>query len=231
MDHTRVLIVDDHEVARKGVRMFMSTEPSIEVVGEAEDGQDAVCKARSLQPDVILMDLAMPGSDGIQAMIDIKNCVPNVKVIVLTMFDDEARVHAALQAGADGYLLKADAGGDALVRAIQGVWQRGEMPLHPRAARHLANSLGRQKDTNKIEQLTDRETEVLQLVTKGLANKEIAQTLTLSEGTVKIHVSRILRKLDVSSRTEAAFRATQIGLVSSSSGVEKRRVKSGPPPC
>jgi NarL family two-component system response regulator LiaR len=212
MNHTRVLIVDDHAVVRKGIQMFLGTEPSIQLVGEAGDGQEAVCKAKSLQPDVILMDLVMPQGNGIQAIAKIKRCVPNVKIIVLTTFKDQARVNAAIQAGADGYLLK-DADGDALLQAIHAV-QQGDVPLHPHVARHLVSSITKHPDVNGIGCLTEREKEVLRLVAKGLSNKAVAQVLNLSEGTVRVHVSNILGKLGVSSRTEAAVRALQMGLIS-----------------
>lgn len=214
MNQTRVLVVDDHAIVRKGIWMFLSTELSIQMVGEAVDGQDAVRKAKSLQPDVILMDLVMPNEDGIEAIAEIKRCMPSVKIIVLTTFGDEAKVNAAMEAGADGYLLK-DADGEELLQAIHAV-QEGDMPLHPHVTRHLVKGdVARHRDTNRAEHLTDREKDVLRLVAKGLSNKGIAQVLSLCEGTVKVHVSNILSKLDVSSRTEAAVRAIQMGLISS----------------
>jgi NarL family two-component system response regulator LiaR len=210
--YTRVLIVDDHAVVRKGIQMFLATEPSIQVVGEAGDGREAVRKATNLQPDVILMDLVMPQGNGIQAIAKIKRRVPNVKIIVLTTFKDQARVNAAIQAGADGYLLK-DADGEALLQAIHAV-QQGDVPLHPHVARHLVSSITKQQDVNGIGCLTEREKEVLRLVAKGLSNKAVAQALNLCEGTVRVHVSNILGKLGASSRTEAAVRALQVGLIS-----------------
>jgi NarL family two-component system response regulator LiaR len=214
MNQTRVLIVDDHAIVRKGIWMFLSTEPSIQMVGEAVDGQDAIGKAKSLRPDVILMDLVMPNGDGIEAIAKIKRCTPNVKIVVLTTFGDEARVNAAIEAGADGYLLK-DADGEVLLQAIHAV-QEEDMPLHPRVARHLVKGdVARHRNTNRAGHLTDREKDVLRLMVKGLSNKGIAQDLNLSEGTVKVHVSNILSKLNVSSRTEAAVRAIQMGLISS----------------
>jgi NarL family two-component system response regulator LiaR len=210
--YTRVLIVDDHAVVRKGIQMFLATEPSIQVIGEAGDGQEAIRKATNLQPDVILMDLVMPQGNGIQAIAKIKRRVPNVKIIVLTTFKDQARVNAAIQAGADGYLLK-DADGEALLQAIHAV-QQGDVPLHPHVARHLVSSITKQQDVNGIGCLTEREKEVLRLVAKGLSNKAVAQALNLCEGTVRVHVSNILGKLGASSRTEAAVRALQVGLIS-----------------
>ena len=212
MNQIRVLIADDHAVVRKGIQMIIGTEPTIQVVGEAKNGSEAVCQAQRLQPDVILLDLVMPDIGGLEALIEIKRCHPNIKIIVLTTFEDDHRIQAALEAGADGYLLK-DADGEALLRAIQAV-QLGEMPLHPRVARQLFVGRTGYFDTPQIDQLTEREKEVLQLLAKGLSNRDVAQRLSLSEGTVKIHVSNILGKLQVSSRTEAAMLAIQQGLVS-----------------
>jgi NarL family two-component system response regulator LiaR len=212
MNATRVLIVDDHAVVRRGIQMFLDTDPSIQIVGEAEDCQDAVRKTKSLQPDVILMDLVMPNGDGIEAIVEIKRCTPDAKVVVLTTFADEPRVNAAMEAGANGYLLK-DADGDALLRAIHAV-QQGDAPLHPRVAQHVVRNARKRKDANGNRPLTEREREVLRLVTGGLSNKAIAQALNLSEGTVKVHVSNIFKKLNVSSRTEASVRALQTGLIS-----------------
>jgi NarL family two-component system response regulator LiaR len=212
MNYTRVLIVDDHSVVRKGIQMFLATEPSIQVVGEAGDGQGAIRKATDLRPDVILMDLVMPHGDGVEAIAEIKRRIPNVKIIVLTTFKDEARVNAALQAGADGYLLK-DADGDALLQAIHTV-QQGNAPLDPCVARHLVSNVTQQKDADGIKNLTEREKEVLSLVAQGLSNRAVARALNLSEGTARIHVSNILGKLNALSRTEAAVRAVQMGLIS-----------------
>jgi NarL family two-component system response regulator LiaR len=212
MSQIRVLIVDDHAVVRKGIQMFLSTEPCIQAVGEAEDGQDAVRKAKSLKPDVVLMDLVMPKGDGVEAIAKIKRCVPTAKIIVLTTFKDGARINAAIQAGADGYLLK-DADGDALLQAIHAV-QQGDVPLHPYVTRHLVSNVTKHRDTTGMGHLTEREREVLGLVAKGLSNKAVARALNLSEGTARIHVSNILGKLNALSRTEAAVRAVQLGLIS-----------------
>ncbi len=212
MTQIRILIVDDHDVVRKGIQMIVSTEPTIQVVGEAKDGQEAVRQAKSLQPDIILMDLVMPQGDGIEAIAEIKHDYPQIKIIALTTFEDNVRINGAMEAGVDGYLLK-DADGEVLLQAIQAAY-RGDMPLHPRVARHLFRGMTSHCDTNGDEYLTEREKEVLRLMTRGLSNKDIGQALNLSEGTVKIHVSSILGKLSVSSRTEAAVRAVQMGLVS-----------------
>ena len=176
--------------------MLLDTDPSIQIVGEAEDCQDAVRKAKRLQPDVILMDLVIPQGGGIEAIEKIKRDSPNFKIIVLTTFGDEPRVKAAMEAGADGYLLK-DADG----------------PIHPYVAHHLVRNLTKREEMNASGYLTEREKEILRLVSQGMSNKAIAQDLSLSVGTVKVHVSHILDKLDVSNRTEASMRALQMGLI------------------
>ncbi|RME42358.1 MAG: DNA-binding response regulator [Caldilineae bacterium] len=213
---TRVLIVDDHYFVRKGIQMFLNTEPSIQVVGEASDCKEAFEQAQALRPDVILMDLSMPKGDGIETISRIKQKLPATKIIVLTMYEHEAKVRAAiLEAGADGYLLK-DADERALLQAIQSA-QRDELPLHPRVARHLLADTSRHAAPAPAgASLTEREREVLQLVARGLNNNAIAEALQISRGTVKIHVSNILGKLNVSSRTEAAVQAVQMGLVDTS---------------
>ena len=211
MKPIRVLIVDDHAIVRRGIQMIVGTEPAIQIVGEAKDGQDAIYQVKRLRPDITLMDLVMP-SCGIKAIAEIKRNYPDVKIIVLTTFEDEDKVNAAMEAGADGYILK-DAEGETLLEAIQAAY-RGDMPLHPRVARHLIRGFSKSEDTNGHVHLTEREKEIIQLIARGLSNKEVGQSLNLSEGTVKIHVSNILGKLNVSSRTEAAVWATQMGLVS-----------------
>ena len=216
MKQIHVLIVDDHAVVRIGIQMMISTEPTIKVIGEAKDGLDAIRQVKHLQPDIVLMDLVMPQGDGTEAIVEIKRDCPNVKIIVLTTFDDDSKIKAAMEAGADGYLLK-DADGEALLQAIQAT-QHGEMPLHPRVARHLIRGVTNSIDVNGVGHLTEREKEILRLVAKGLSNKIVAQGLNLSEGTVKIHVSNILAKLRVSNRIEAALWAMQKGLVTSDGG-------------
>jgi len=211
MNKIRVLIVDDHLIARQGIRVCLDNEPSIEVVGEARDGKDALCQAQTLQPEVILMDLVMPRRDGINAIIELKHCLPQVKIIALTFFSDELKVKAAMEAGADGYLLK-DIDGDALLDAIHAV-QRGDMPIHPRVAPHLVRSVTKGQNANGALALTEREKQVLRLVAKGFSNKEVGTTLGVSEGTARNHVSKILHKLKVSSRTEAAVEGMKLGLI------------------
>ncbi len=218
MKQTRVLIVDDHYFVRKGIEMFLEAESSIQVTGEAGNGHEAVRRAKELQPDVILMDLSMSQGDGITATATIKRQFPHIKIIILTMHEHETKViEAMVEAGADGYLLKEE-GEDGLLQAIESV-QQGDVPLHPRIARHLIKGATRQaKGTNGTVNLTKREKQVLQLLSKGLNNKEIAKVLSVSSGTAKIHVSHILNKLNVSSRTEAAVQAIQLGLVGMNTG-------------
>jgi len=207
---TRILIVDDHPVVRQGIRMIMNTEPAIQIVGEANDGQEAEHQVRSLRPDIVLLDLAMPGKNGVEAMQTIKRIHPEIRIIVLTGSADEESVNAAMKAGADGYLLK-DSDPETLLAAIHAV-QRGEMPLHPRVARHLIEGVIKRGSPPRTGDLTTREKEILDLLATGLSNKEMAQILQITKGTVKVYVSKIFRKLDVSNRTEAAIRAKQIGL-------------------
>lgn len=212
MNPTRLLIVDDHAIVRKGILMFLGIEESIEIVGEADNGLDAVRLAKVLCPDVILLDLVMPQGDGLEAIPPLKQEVPDLKIIVLTTFDDETRVKAALKAGAHGYLLK-DADGATLLQAIQAV-QKGGMPLHPTITQHLLkDNQTNGHNNNGHNCLSKREKEVLQWVARGVSNKEIALALQLTTGTVKIHVSNILTKLHMASRTEAAAWAIQAGLL------------------
>lgn len=220
MKKIHVLTVDDHAVVRKGIQMMVNTEPAIEIVGEAQNGQDAIRKVKSLQPDVVLIDLVMPHKDGLEAITEIKRDYPDIKLIVLTTFEDEEKIRAAMQAGVDGYLLK-DADGEALLQAILAAG-KGDMPLHPRVARYLFKGPRSPNGTGETDRLTRREREVLELVTQGLSNKDIAQVLHLSEGTIKVHVSHILSKLNASSRTEAAVWAAQMGLISDSEIGERR---------
>jgi DNA-binding NarL/FixJ family response regulator len=207
----RVLIVDDHAVVRKGLQMFLAAEPSIELVGEATNGRDAIAKAKELVPDVVLMDVVMPQVDGIVATQEIRRHCPGTEVIILTSFGEEDNVVAALQAGAIGYLLK-DAQEDTLVEAIKAAYRR-EPHLNQDVLHHLVKRLRAPAQPLPAEDLTERELDVLRLVAQGLSNKEIARSLGLSEGTVKVHVSNILNKLGASSRTQAAMMALQMRLV------------------
>ena len=204
----RILIADDHSVVRQGLRMFLALDPELEVAGEASDGAEAVRKARELQPDVVLMDLLMPVMDGITAIGEIRREMPGTEVIALTSVLEDASVVSAVKAGAIGYLLK-DTQSDELCRAIKAA-AAGQVQLSPQAAARLVREV---RAPEGREPLTDRETDVLRLLARGRANKEFARDLSIGEKTVKTHVSSILSKLDVQSRTQAALYAVNIGLV------------------
>jgi NarL family two-component system response regulator LiaR len=207
----RILIADDHAIVREGLRALIGTKPDMELVGEAADGVEAVLKARSLQPDVILLDLVMPRKDGIEAIGEIKRENPKARILVLTSFAEDDKVFPAIQAGALGYLLK-DSSPQELLRAIREVY-RGESSLHPAIARKLIGELNRPSDLPATEEpLTEREVEVLILVARGLSNQEIAERLVVSERTVRTHVSNILGKLHLANRTQAALYAVREGL-------------------
>ncbi len=209
----RILIVDDHAIVRKGISALLATEPGLEVVGEARDGREAIAEAQRLAPDVILMDLVMPGTDGVEATRSIIACQPEARVLVLTSFDGDDKVFPAIRAGAQGYMLKDSRPGE-LVEAIQQV-HRGESWLHPSIARKLVQQLARPGERDlPPEALTDREVEVLRLVARGWSNREIAEQLMISEATVRTHVSNILGKLHLGSRTQAALYALREGLAS-----------------
>jgi two-component system, NarL family, response regulator LiaR len=205
----RVLITDDHGVVRQGLRMFLSLDPDIQVVGEAQDGQEALAMARELKPDVVLMDLLMPVMDGLESTRAIRTELPEVEVIALTSVLEGASVTGAVRAGAIGYLLK-DTDAEELHRSIRGAAE-GRVQLAPEAAARLMREV---RAPENPEALTDRETEVLRLLARGQANKQIASELFVEEKTVKAHVSSILRKLGVQSRTQAALHAVRTGLVS-----------------
>jgi len=207
----RVLIVDDHAIVRKGIRALLSEADGFEVVGEADNGQEAVLRAEESSPDVILMDLLMPGMDGIEATRQITSRRPGAHVLVLTSFAADNKVFPAIKAGASGYLLK-DSSPDELVRAIRQV-HRGEPSLHPTIARKLLQEVAHPAELQPApEALTGREMEVLRLIAQGLSNQEIADRLVVSEPTVRAHVSRILGKLHLASRTQAALYAVREGL-------------------
>lgn len=205
----RVLLVDDHGVVRKGLQMYLGLDPELEVVGEAVNGAEAVDIAERLRPDVILMDLIMPVMDGLIAIRQIKLTQPEVEIIALTSFLEDEKVYKAIHAGAMGYLLK-DARAEELAAAIKAA-SRGEVQLHPEAAKRLIREV---RMPESAEKLTERETEVLRLVAKGMSNKTIAHRLVVSEKTVKSHVSNVLAKLHLHSRTQAALYALRAGLVS-----------------
>jgi len=205
---TRILIADDHSVVRQGLRMFLALDPDLEVVGEAADGAEALRLAHELHPDVILMDILMPKVDGIAATQEIRRDLPDTEVVALTSVLEDASVVGAIRAGAIGYLLK-NTQADELRRAIKAA-AAGQVQLSPEAAMRLMREV---RAPESPETLTERETDVLRLLAEGKANKEIAQALNIGEKTVKTHVSNVLAKLGVQSRTQAALYAARIGMV------------------
>ena len=204
----RILIADDHSVVRQGLRMFLGLDPELEVIGEARDGAEALRMAHQLKPDVVLIDLLMPVMDGIAAIGAIRRELPDVEAIALTRVLDDNSVVGAVRAGAIGYLLK-DTEADELRRAIKAA-AAGQVQLSPKAAARLMREV---RAPDSPEALTEREVDVLRLLAQGQANKQIARNLQIGEKTVKTHVSNILAKLDVPSRTQAALYAVRIGLV------------------
>ena len=205
---TRVVLVDDHQILRVSLGRLLDAEPDIEVVGTAGDGTEAIAVVGEQQPDVVLMDLSMPGMDGVEATRRISAGDEPPKVVVLTSFSDRDRIRDALDAGAIGYLLK-DAEPDDLLRGVRAA-ARGDWPLDPRAARLL---LGDSDARASGPRLSDRERQVLALVVDGLPNKSIARRLGISERTVKAHLTRIFEQLGVTDRTQAALWAQRHGLV------------------
>lgn len=200
----RVLIADDHAVVRQGLRTFLDLQDDIEVVAEASDGAEALAAAEQHAPDVVLIDLVMPNVDGIEAIRGLRERVPQARAVVLSSFIDDERLLPAVRAGAAGYLLK-DVQPQELVAAIRAVHEGGAL-LHPKVASRLLEEVA-------TDPLTPREREVLSLIGRGMANKAIALELSLSEKTVKAHVSSILAKLGVADRTQAALYAVRAGLV------------------
>jgi DNA-binding NarL/FixJ family response regulator len=212
----RILLVDDHSVVRKGLRSFLKYDPELEVVGEAADGAQALSLARELTPDVVVMDLLMPGMDGITATAAIRRELPETEVLALTSVLEDASVVGAVRAGAIGYLLK-DTQAETLCQAIKAA-AAGQVQLTPKAAARLMQAISAPESP---EALTERETEVLRLLAQGYSNKQIAHRLNNTEKTIKTHVSRILSKLGVQSRTQATLYAIRTGLVSANaSGTE-----------
>jgi len=209
----RLLIADDHTIVRKGLKVLLATEPDMQVVGEADNGVEAIEKASALKPDVILMDLVMPKMDGIEATRTITASLPGARILVLTSFAADDKVFPAVKAGALGYLLK-DSSPEELLEAIRKV-HRGEPSLEPSIARKVLQELsnpGQGKPTT--DPLTEREMEVLRLIAQGMSNKEIAAAIFVAEWTVRSHVSNILAKLQLASRTQAALYALRSGLAS-----------------
>jgi len=208
----RIVLVDDHSVVRKGLRTFLTYDPELEVVGEAADGAQALNLARELKPDVVLMDLLMPVMDGIAATAAIRRECPETEVLALTSVLEDASVVGAVRAGAIGYLLK-DIQADALCQAIKAA-AAGQVQLTPKAAARLMQVLS---TLESPQALTERETDVLRLLAQGQSNKQIAHSLHNTEQTIKTHVSNILSKLGVQSRTQATLYAIRVGLVSARS--------------
>lgn len=205
----RVIIIDDHEIVRKGLRMTIEAETDLELVGEGTNGQEAIELTKTLQPDVILMDVRMPKVDGIQAAGAIHKAHPEIAILMLSSFGDDPELFSALKAGASGYLLK-DMGGDDLVEAVRGA-AGGDPQLHPKVARRLMDSMPAPDDP--FAELTPREEDVLRCLARGMSNKEIADELVVAETTIKGYVSTILSKLHISDRTQAALLAVRYGLV------------------
>jgi NarL family two-component system response regulator LiaR len=207
----RILVADDHAVVREGLRTLIGTEPGMQVVGEAADGINAVQKACSLRPDVVLLDMVMPRMDGLEAINQMKRRCPEARILVLTSFSHSDKVFPAIKAGALGYLLK-NASPQALLQAIRDVDQ-GVPTMSPDIAGKLVRELQRTSDLSPTEEpLTRREMDVLRLVAQGLTNQEIAETLIIGVGTVRTHVSNILAKLHLANRTQAALYALREGL-------------------
>ena len=228
----RIIIADDHALVRGGMRMMLEDEPGLEVIGEAVNGREALELCRRLRPDLVLMDVRMPEMDGLRATHAIKQEHPSISILMVTMHENPDYLLEAINAGAAGYVLKG-APGERLISAIRRTIE-GESPLNQELAaqllRRLANQRGhgekqeqpppqpQRRQEPLSEALTPRETEVLNLVAQGQSNPEIARTLTISKSTAKVHVERIIRKLNVSDRTQAAVRAIELGLLSSEPG-------------
>jgi two-component system, NarL family, response regulator LiaR len=208
-----ILIADDHALVRQGVHAFLDTQPDLEVVGEAENGAQAVRLAAQTIPDVVLMDLLMPGIDGVEATRQIKQSSPRTQVVILTSYHEDEHIFPAIRAGALSYVLK-DVGSTDLGEIVRKA-ARGEAVLHPQVAARVIQELQgvRRAETNPFTELTDREMEVLRLIAAGMSNADIAGKLVLSEKTVKGHVSNILSKLHLGDRTQAAVYAWREGIV------------------
>jgi DNA-binding NarL/FixJ family response regulator len=215
MGPIKILVVDDHEVVRDGISVMMGRQQDFAVVGEASNGLEAVAKAQDLHPDIVLMDLRMPQLNGVEAMRRIRAENSEIKFIVLTTYDSDEYIFDAIEAGAKGYLLK-DASREELFQAVRAVY-RGESLIEPGVAAKILDRLAqlsrRSNQPSIAELLSDRETEVLQLMASGSPNKAIATALSISESTVKTHVANIFQKLDVNQRTEAVTKAMSLGII------------------
>ncbi len=210
MRHLRILLVDDHEVVRLGLKALLERHPNLEVVAEASTAEEAIARAHQFRPDVVVMDVRLPGRSGIEATREIKAAYPETEVIILTSYAEDELLFEAIQAGASGYVLK-QIGSDDLIRALEAVG-RGEALLDPRLTRRVLERVRdaeRQAAAAVFRELTDQELRVLALIAKGKTNKEIARELNLSEGTVRNYVSNLLHKLGVSNRAEAAAFAVE----------------------
>ena len=208
----KILIVDDHALVRKGLLALLTAKPDVQVVGEAADGIEAVRKARSCSPDIILMDLEMPRKDGVSAIKEIRQQLPSIKILVISSYTDEQRVIAAIRAGANGYLLKTTVPDD-LMRAIREVIQ-GQFPLDPTITSSVIRKLERPAEQQPTwpDDLTAREVDIVKLIAKGYSNNRIAEQLMISVRTVSTHVGRILKKLQLENRTQIALYALRKGL-------------------
>jgi DNA-binding NarL/FixJ family response regulator len=213
----KVLIVDDHKLFRHGMQKMLESFKDIEVVGEAETGEEAISGADEKFPDVIIMDLGLPGKlNGVEATYRIKRLYPKIEIVALTMYQDEKHILMAIKAGASGYIIK-DAKIEEVVEAIRRAY-RGESLLDPVVSRKILNEFtsmktSLQKDKKSFDDLTSRENQILKLIAEGKANKEIAYELTVSEKTIKNHITNIFRKMHVNARTEAAVKAIKLGLI------------------
>ncbi len=216
MDRIKILIADDHALMRDGIRRILERESDFDVVAEAGDGEEAIALIESLKPDIAIVDIAMPKVDGIEVTKYVKASHPGMAVLILTAYDDDEFVFSLVEAGAAGYMLKSVESQE-LVKAIRAI-RAGESVLHPSIARkvlnHFVTSSAKPKEHTPLETLTERELDILRLVTKGLSNKEIGDELVLSDRTVHGHLGRIFGKLGVGSRTEAVVRALKEGWVS-----------------
>jgi len=216
MTKTRVLLAEDHTIVRKGLCALLDAEPSIEVIGEAQDGREALLKAEQLHPDIVLMDISMPGLNGLEATRQIKKRFPEVKVLILTVHSDEEYIRQILRAGASGYLVK-QAAPHELISAIEAI-QRGESYLSPSVSKkvvqeYVQHAAGAAEE-DSYERLTDREREVLQLIAEGNSTRDIAELLHLSVKTAETHRARLMRKLDIHSTAELTQYAIRKGVIS-----------------